>query len=59
MATSLARQLSLLRTPASLAAAQDTAYSGPFLFTEANQVRSFRYLHAHKFATFCWLIAYA
>ena len=40
MATSLARQLALLRTPGSLAAAQDTAYSGPFLFTQANQVIS-------------------
>jgi len=37
MSTSLARQLAALRTPASAPTAQDTAYSGPFLFAEANQ----------------------
>jgi len=37
MATSLARQLAALRTPASAPVIQDTAYCGPFLFTEANQ----------------------
>jgi len=36
MATSLARQLAALRTPASAPVIQDTAYCGPFLFTEAN-----------------------
>ena len=37
MATSLARQLAALRTPATQAITADTAYNGPFLFDEANQ----------------------
>jgi len=37
MTTSLARQLAALRTPASQPILQDTAYSGPFLFKEADQ----------------------
>ena len=37
MATSLARQLAALRTPSTTALSATSYYSGPFLFTEADE----------------------